>query len=334
MTLKVAQIGAGWFSRMVHGPVLYRLANCEVPIVSLEGICDLDGERPERARVFQKDFGYRESFTDFRRMIDAVDPDILVCIVHPTKTLEVLEGLLPRRLPLFTEKPPGRNLAEATRAAVLSMHHKADTYVAFNRRRIPSIEFAKKWAAEHGPVRYIRAEMLRNRRYEQRFGLLTAIHVLDTLRYFAGEAAEIQVCRVPYKEKGMSDYLARLVFHSGVIADLAVVLDAGITRETYVLQAENAQVQITLSAGYSNTSCWAGVRAYRDDRLEYEQAADPDRLVAGGFLQEHHCFLNAVLGGIKADCSLEDAEHSMRLASALESGYSGTVQSFVEKEDF
>ena len=50
--LRIAQVGAGEWSRYAHGPTLQRLA--EQDRVSLEVICDLDIERARFEQVLEK----------------------------------------------------------------------------------------------------------------------------------------------------------------------------------------------------------------------------------------------------------------------------------------
>lgn len=322
---KIAQIGAGSFSRARHAPVLQRLASGPCPRVSLEAICDLD---LGRAEAFVRDFGYARAFTDLDRMLDAVQPDLLYCLTQPTATYGALERLLPRRLPIFTEKPPGVSVEQAERLAALAEEYGALTYVAFNRRRAPGIECLKQWSEENGPVCYIQAEMFRHRRLEPDFPIGTAIHPLDCLRYLGGEVVAMETQSQPYPGREARDFRVRLRFASAVTADLTILVDCGLCRERYLVQVENALMEVILGGGYSSDFCPAGQVAYADNRVLFQETAPPDALIAGGFLGEHEAFLEAVATGRRPDCCLQDARHSLRLAAALNEGYSGPLSDF------
>jgi predicted dehydrogenase len=328
--MKAVQIGAGSFACEYHAPTLCRLAAGPSPPISLEAICDL---RPERADRFCRDFGYASAYTDFGRMIDEVRPDLIYVMVHPPATAGVLGAVLPLGIPTFTEKPPGISVAEAESLADLAAKSGTLNYVAFNRRRMPGLENLKVWAERNAPLRYVRAEMLRNRRLETDFAIGTAIHPLDFVRYLCGAATRLWTVKLPHRQAGAGDYLIRLEFESGVIADLSIQVDCGLRRERYLAQASGSSMEVTLGAGYSSAFFTAGEREFRDDQIVGEIAAGSDALTAGGFIGEHQSFLNSVARGSLPDCCLQDARHSLRLAAAVQAGFTGSLHDFKDASE-
>jgi predicted dehydrogenase len=323
--LRAVQIGAGRFAFDYHAPTLRRLATAPSPPISLEAICDLS---LERAELFCREFGYARAYSDFRLMIDELRPDLVYVMVHPAATCGVLEAVLPMGIPTFTEKPPGITVDEAERLADLAAKCGTLNYVGFNRRRVPGLERLKVWAETNRPVRYVRAEMLRNRRLEEDFAIGTAIHPLDFLRYLCGDAARVSTVTLPHRQGRARDYLVRLEFKSGAIADLCVMVDCGLRRERYLAQTSNASMEVTVGAGYSSSFCVAAVNEFRDDQLALEIASRDEPIVAGGFMGEHESFLDSVLHKRLPDCCLQDARHSLRLAVAVQACYSGLIQEF------
>ena len=323
--LRAVQIGAGRFAADYHAPTLRRLSTMPSPAISLEAICDLS---LERAELFCREFGYARAYTDFRLMIDELQPDLIYVMVQPAATAGVLRAVLPLGMPTFTEKPPGITVAEAELLADLAAKCGTLNYVGFNRRRMPGLERLKAWAETNRPVRYVRAEMLRNRRLEADFAIGTAIHPLDFLRYLCGTAARVSTVTLNHPQPGARDYLVRLEFESGVIADLCVLVDCGFRRERYFAQTINASMEVTVGAGYSGDFCVAGVNEFRDDQLAPETDTGSDPLVAGGFQGEHESFLDSASRGRLPDCCLQDAYHSLRLAAAVQACYSGPVRDY------
>ncbi len=326
--LKAVQIGAGNFCHQFHAPTLKRLAEESAPRIRLEAICDLDSER---ARTFSREFGYANTYDDFTRMIREVDPDLIYCMVQPTATAGILEQLLPMGIPIFTEKPPGVTVAEAEKLAGLAEEHEVINYVAFNRRAMPGLLQLRQWAADCGPIRYVRAEMLRNRRLEPEFGIGTAIHPLDCLRFLCGDVQEVDTRCNPYPGLAARDFHVRLLFRSGVTADLTVLVDCGITREQYLIQVQNQMMEVSLGASYSCSFCASGEKLYSDNTLVFDRPASDDPLITGGFTGEHAFFLDAVENNRLPDCCLQDARHSLRLAMAVHQEYSGPMDRFVPR---
>ncbi len=316
MPFRILHIGAGNWSRFAHAPVLRQLASGDDPAIILAGICDLDLAKAEDFRV---EFGYRKAYRSFAEALPEAAPDAIYCTVQPAATFAVVSALLPLRIPLFIEKPPGVSLAEANMLATLAAEYDTLTYVAFNRRRIPAIERMKIWASQN-TVRYAQAEMLRVNRREPQFATETAIHALDTLRYLLGEPSQIDVHKQRYISSAAFDYQVRLQFSSGTVANLSILPDCGVRRESYSLHTEGGSYETTLGADYSNPCCAAGDRRYQRDELTELHDADWDPLTSGGSIGEHGAFLEAVKTGRAPDCTLRDAALSMQLAEALRDG--------------
>lgn len=326
--LRAVQIGAGSFCEQFHAPTLKLLAEGTAARVSLEAICDLD---QDRARMFSREFGYARVYDNFLRMVEQVKPDVIYCMVQPTATAGILQQLLPLGIPLFTEKPPGVTVEQAEKLAALAREHHVVNYVAFNRRAMPGLQQLRKWGCASGPARYVRAEMLRNRRLEPEFAVGTAIHALDCLRFLCGDAVEIVTRCRPYGGSGARDFHVRLFFESGVMADLAVLVDCGVTREQYLVHVQNQIMEVSLGAPYSCSFCTGGEKTYKDNELVISESDSSDPLVAGGFLGEHNLFLDAVRAGQLPGCCLQDARHSLRLAMAVHEQYSGPMEEFVPR---
>jgi predicted dehydrogenase len=324
--LRAVQIGAGSFCEQFHAPALQRLAQGPAPPISLEAICDLN---QERARLFSVRFGYVRVYVDFLRMVDEIKPELIYCMVQPTATAGVLEKLLPLGIPIFTEKPPGVTVAQAEKLASLACEYKVANFVAFNRRAIPELQRMSEWKRANGPARYARAGMFRNRRVEPQFAVATAIHALDCLRFLCGRVNSVETRCAPYSDNVARDFFVRLFFDSGCTADLTTLVDCGFTCEQYLLQMQNQAMEVTLRSPYSSTFCQPGLRLYRDEQLIEDTPASPDPIVAGGFLNEHRLFLDAVAAGQASICDLQDARDSLRLAVAVDQCYSGPMCAFV-----
>jgi len=326
--LRIVHIGAGNFSRANHSPCLQRLSAGPTPRVSMEAICDLD---ESKAQAFCDDFGYKKAYTDIDEMMGQVEPDVVYVMVHPRLAAGVLERVLRYRLPTFTEKPPGVTVAESIRLAELAQECGNVTYVGFNRRRTPVIEHLKSWAAGNGPVRYVRAEMIRNRRFETGFAIGTAIHPLDCLRYLCGNVVELETICKAY-EGTPRDYLVRMRFDTGIMADLAVLVHAGLSRERYMVHVAGGLMEATPGGYCSSDFCDLGQKAYSGNQVVAEGPFEDDLHIGLGFMGEHLAFLEAATSGMRPDCCLQDGQHSVKLGVAVQEGYSGPMASFEPSE--
>lgn len=319
LPLRIAQVGAGEWSRFAHGPSLHRLAACGD--VSLEAICDL---QIDRARSYQQQFGFRTASTSILDTIAEVRPDAVVCTVHPSATAELVHSLLPLQVPLFIEKPPGISLQEARSLAIASRDHSALATVAFNRRAIPSVLQLKAWAMEH-PVRSARVEMLRTDRLEPEFAIHTGIHALDAIRFLIGDPESIHVTPIPHSGSAACDYMVRLSFESSVVVELSLMLHSGMRRETYTLSSNGATVEAILGSAYSSVLCNPGLRFWSSESIVRWESITNDPLIDGGFMGQYEAFFCSIRQNTAPACSLIDAARSMQLAEAVQNCYSGKL---------
>lgn len=319
MPLRIAHVGAGEWSRHAHGPTLQRLA--QRSLVSLELICDL---QIERARQFRDLFHYRLASDDIHGMLAAVRPDAIVCTVQPSATAELVRSLLHLRIPLFIEKPPGVSLVEAMSLATASVAAETFTFIAFNRRAIPSIVRLKHWAAHH-PIRFARAEMLRTNRLEPHFAIETGIHALDTIRFLLGNPEAIDVKPRAHENANACDYSVRLNFPNCAVAEISLMLNTGLRRESYILSSDGATAEATLDSAYSSELSYQGDRQWSGEMITQQHSLTNDPLIDGGFLGEYEEFLHLLAEGTPSTCSLSDAANSMQLAEAVQNQYSGPL---------
>jgi myo-inositol 2-dehydrogenase / D-chiro-inositol 1-dehydrogenase len=319
LPFRIAHIGAGAWSRYAHGPALQRLA--QRSLVSLELICDI---QIERAHQFRNLFHYRFASDNVHEMLPEVRPDAIVCTVQPSATAELVRSLLPLRIPLFIEKPPGVSLVEATSLAAASVTSGAFTFVAFNRRSIPSLVRLKEWAAHH-TIRFARAEMLRTNRLEPDFAIATGIHAIDTIRFLMGDPESIEVKPRPHDNSAANDYSVRLNFANSVVAEISLMLNSGLRRESYFLSSEGATAEAALDSAYSSELGFQGDRQWSGEAITQQHLLAGDPLIDGGFLGEYEEFFRLLCEGAPSTCSLTDAAHSMQLAEAVQNNYSGPL---------
>lgn len=317
--IRILHIGAGEWSRQVHAPALRRLH--QLGSVSLQAICDL---RFNRAEEFRQQFAYQQAFSDVETAIQQSAPHAIVCTVHPAATAVVVNGLLRHGLPLFIEKPPGISLAEASALARNAAAAQVQTLVAFNRRAMPSLRRMKQWAGAHR-IRNARAEMLRTNRMEERFAVETGIHMLDALRFLLGNPLAIETRKRPYGSSAVSDATVRLQYRDNLEAEVSLLLNTGIRRETYRLTSDGASAEAALGDSYNADTSFRGDRYWQAETITEQHALTGDRLLDDGILGEYEDFLRMVNTGSPSTCTLQEAAFSMQLAEAVQNGFSGPL---------
>src|SRR6185503_6048490 len=240
-------------------------------------------------------------------MLSVEKPDACVSVMPMEKIVETGIKLLELRIPCVVEKPLGTSFTEIERLAQVARETQTPHMVSVNRRFMPYLNQARSWMQEHGPLRYVRASQVRHQRIEADFIWSTAIHVLDALRYIAGEVDKFEVT-VPQNTMW---YLIELKFKSGTIGHVEILPTAGMVEESYELFAEGCRARITAGSGTQRSiECW------QDGELVIESHAheeEPEDLRNGSY-QEVEAFMSALRTGKHPRPSIEDIVPSARIS--------------------
>jgi predicted dehydrogenase len=197
--LRVAVAGAGYFCQ-------FQLDGWRrIPGVELVGICNRD---LAKAKALAQRFGIARVFGDLAPMLDATTPDLVDIVTPPVTHRAYVEETARRRLATVCQKPFGRTHAEAhalvgvaeAAGIVLAVHENFRFMPHFREMKrlleagrlgaLHSIAFRLRPGDGQGPEAY-----LARQGYFQKMPRFlvfeTAIHLIDTFRYLAGEVAAV-----------------------------------------------------------------------------------------------------------------------------------------------
>ncbi len=127
----------------------------------LAGICGRDAGKVE---AFANQWGYKSSETDWRRLIERKDID-LIDIASPNDThAEIAIAAAQAGKMVMCEKPLGRNAAEALRMVKAVEAANVRNMVWYNYRRVPAVTLAKQLVDEGrlGRIFHYRAKFLQD----------------------------------------------------------------------------------------------------------------------------------------------------------------------------
>ena len=311
--IRIALAGCGEHSKTSHAAPLARYAAAHADEIELAATCDLN---EERAAEFCRLFGFRRHYKNLDEMLESEKVDACVCVMPMERIVDVGITLLQRHIPCVIEKPLGTSLNEIERLAEVARETQTPHMVSVNRRFMPYLNQAHSWMQERGPLRYVRASQVRHERNESDFIWSTAIHVLDALRYIAGEVDEFEVS-VPHTMW----YLIELKFKSGTTGHVEILPTAGMVEESYELFAEGCRARITAGSGTQRSlECW------QDGELVIESHAheeEPEDLRNGSY-QEVEAFMSALRTGKHPRPSIEDIVPSARISFEIAKSVAAT----------
>jgi predicted dehydrogenase len=127
----------------------------------LRAVCGRDGDK---VRAFAENWGYESSETDWRALIARKDID-LIDIASPNDThAEIAIAAAAAGKMVMSEKPLGRNAAEATSMVNAVEAAKVPNMVWYNYRRVPAVTLAKQLIDQGmlGRIYHYRAKFLQD----------------------------------------------------------------------------------------------------------------------------------------------------------------------------
>jgi myo-inositol 2-dehydrogenase/D-chiro-inositol 1-dehydrogenase len=160
--LNLGVIGYGFMGR-THSNAFRTVANFfDVPYEPvLKAIC---ARNRGRAEAFQQTWGYESVETDWRRLLERKDIDV-IDIASPNDThAEIAIAAAQAGKTILCEKPLGRNAVESEAIVAAAEKAGVPNMVWYNYRRVPAVTLAKELIAEGrlGRIFHYRAKFLQD----------------------------------------------------------------------------------------------------------------------------------------------------------------------------
>lgn len=302
--IRLALIGAGNHSWGNHAPALSQYATDHPERLELAAVCDLDSNR---AKACAEQFGFKAVYTDYRQMLAQEKLDGCVCVMPVSLTAALAVDLLQRGVPTTIEKPMGATLAEVAHLLQVAEATGTPHMVSVNRRFEPLIRQGIDWAREQGPLRVVRASILRHNRFQPDFMSETAIHCIDTLREIAGEVADVRSQTHPGEPNW---FHLDFEFESGVLGTLDVLPSTGSVEEKYELFGDGFRVEARVGPSPEpQLRCWREGEIAVDERPPANQ---PNFIRVGPYAETHE-FVTALQEGRSPWPSVADVFPSVEI---------------------
>ena len=305
--LKIALIGCGEHSKGNHAIPLARYAAEHAGEISLVAACDLN---PARAEEFCREHGFAKAYTDIERLLANESIDACVSVMPMDRITEMGINLLKRGIPCVIEKPLGTSIEDIERLARVAQETATPHMVSVNRRFMPLLNRARALANETGPLRYIRATMLRHERREPDFIWSTALHAVDALRHIGGEVTSFNAEVQKSDELSPSWYIISLLFESGAFGRVEVLPTAGRWEESYELFCDGLCAQvISRSLDHMSLQCWRDRELVADQTILGRENED----IINGAYAETKSFVEALRTGARLGPTIGDVLPSSRI---------------------
>lgn len=282
--VKAGVIGAGYVAKNNFFPVLPRLENVE--ITGLMASSKESAQRSLRLCAAEHAAGSLEELVD-------LGIDCAFVLTPKQCHAEQITFLLQHGVDVYSEKPMATTLKDAAKMAELSHKTGRKLMIGFNRRYAPVCQKARD-VYQGGHPEVIIAQKNRPQT-EYRATLENAIHMVDLLRYYGGEAKDVKALTKftdPYYETFTT---AMIEFECGASGMLIAARCSGQWEETIELHGSNRSAFIKMPDSVTIT----------DDQEQHKTAMTP--LAMGWARSEDKLgFSNAIAHFIQ--CVAEDRE--------------------------
>ncbi len=304
-------IGAGAMANTVHYPSLASFDDVEIA-----AICDLD---EQRLTTTADKYGVAARHTDYRRMVEAVNPDAVYVIGPPHLMYDIWYWCLSQGLNLCIEKPMGITIHQARALAHLAAEHNCITQVSFQRRSCPMVAQLREACLKRGPIvhavcAYYKYQPEPYLHARDRM-LDDGVHAIDTLRWMCGgEVVGVEsICR----RVGAPDinfFTAMLHFDSGATG----VLVNSWTSGRRIFRVEMHAPGICAEAEHENKGYLYADGDTKGVEFDTRQVAGSNEFfIYAGFQAKNREFIDAVKQGTQPPSHFGDAVKTMEVAETI-----------------
>ncbi len=196
--VRIGVIGVGNIARNYHLPPVHALPNAE-----LVAVADLDESLRSKA---QKQFGFRDAYTDYRRILDRDDIHAIMLLTRVNTRTEIIPAALEAGKHVFTQKPFALTNEDAEFLAQAANRTGNRLVCSFMHRYFPHTQGARQILKED---KIGRLEMVRHRNcigshYDNAVRLWGGVldigtHGIDVIRYLTEQdVIKVQALMDPY----------------------------------------------------------------------------------------------------------------------------------------
>ena len=330
--LRVGVIGCGGHARS-H----FEMIAAE-PRIRLVAIAELDDQR----RAEAEDLWSVPGYSDYRRMFDEHDLDIVHVVTMPAHLKTIVLDCLERDVNVSVEKSPGMNSQETQDMAEAEAASGARAIVSLNRRYFPEVLAVRRLALEHGGT--VNCGAMYNKALSgtaERFDSLLpppiisdAIHNVDLLRWFAGPsedkaAVPIEVHSLVADGPRPVEHRQNAVirFDTGAIGTIESQYGVGGRIQRAQLHAQDFSAYLDLTGREKKVEMYRSTPDIQPRMVgtRVEEPLDLDAVGGPGFNEVRH-FVDCILEDRTPWSNLNDAVITMKLCEAIRSGHKGALE--------
>ncbi len=315
-TINLAFVGSGNWARKHHFPALAYVRTHATGHfdLRLRGIYSLD---QAAAADVAAQYGFARVYDSLDELLADRTINAVAVAVPPEAAAGVLERVATLRVPIFSEKPPGINAAQAQR---LSEIITVPNVLAFNRRYAPLNNVFKDTVAQMADIYFVEGHFFRHNRLDDTFIIGTGIHWINFMTYLFGDIAHVSVDRFRNPQNETWACIAQVIFTAGFKGALKFFPCSG-------SQVERVEVHSNVQSAYLDGPLGDNPGEIVIETGTERQVIQPEALsvapeiVRIGIVGEYEEFFTVVCDGTLSRSTFQNAVNAMRVAEAIEYGW-------------
>jgi predicted dehydrogenase len=310
--IRLALIGAGALANRVHYPSL-----AEFDDVEMAGLCDLI---EEKLRATAGRFQIAHTFTDYKRMLDQLQPDAVYILMPPHQLFDLAVECLQRKLHVFVEKPPGITSEQTRNLARLAEKQGCLTMVGFQRRFAPVTVAVRERVEQRGHLMQCLARFLKSDMAEPYYNgavdFLTSdiIHAVDNLRWMGGEVKRLVSTVHAFYAEIDNAFNVLMEFENGAAGMLVSNFMVGKRVFAIEMHAHNISAYVEPE---DKAVIYRDGQAEGEVLLTMEAARSQEFHKYAGYYAENRHFIDCLKKGALPETNLADAVKTMELVDRI-----------------
>lgn len=310
--VRIAAIGAGALANSMHYPSLAGFDDVE-----LVGLCDI---APDKLEATAEKFGFAQTFSDYKKMLDETAPDAVYILMPPYHLFDLTIECLNRGHAVFTEKPLGVTSRQAGNLARLAEKKGCQTMVGFQRRFCPLLLESKKRVEARGPILQCLARFVKSGGTQPYYNgaidilMCDTIHAVDILRWMGGEVKKISSTVNAFGGEVENAFNALMEFENGGVGMLLSNWVTG--RRIYATEMHALNIT-AMSEPDDRAVIYADGDVAGETLISSEVAGSDKEYVKIGFAGENRHFVDCLKNGALPETHFGDAVKTMELVDKI-----------------
>lgn len=314
--IKLAFIGTGGWARRHHFPALAHIQQQEDEPYELQlrGVTSLESEI---AQMIAAQYHFQHVYPNLDALLMDNEVTAIAVAVPPEVAYEVLLSVNQLNIPIISEKPPGINVNQAED---LSKKIKVPNLVTFNRRFSPLNLKFRQLVEQMVDITFVQGRFYRHNRLDETFMIGTGIHWINFIEYTIGTIQHVTPYRWLNPENNSWLRTGHLIFANNIKGYVQFFPCSGSEFER--LEVHSNQKSIYLDGPMpGNPGSITIDTAGKQERVD-QPTPLPSNIIRIGIVGEYQAFFRLITNGTPAPSTFQNAVNSMRVAEALEYGYS------------